>query len=220
MSKDDFKNALREVVSSEFAHIPCDEDSIDYTFSERFNKKMDKLIKAQRKSYYFLINTAAKRVAVIFVAFLTLFTASMSVKAIREPVINFVVEVYESFTRYFFEGETIQEIKKKYQITDLPDGYAQTNIYESAASITIIYENVDSGKIKFTQGISGNADFYVDNENCSQQTIKVKNIKVNIYEWENSKQVIWTKDSYVFDMILDSTNFEIKDIERIIQSIK
>ena len=39
MSKDDFKNAFREVISSEFAHIPSDEDSIDYTFSERFNKK-------------------------------------------------------------------------------------------------------------------------------------------------------------------------------------
>ena len=96
------KAAFREVVSSEFAHIPTDESSIDFTFSEKFNKKMEKLIKSQRKSYYIFINTVGKRVAILFVAIITLFAASMSVKAIREPVINFIIEVYESFTKYFF----------------------------------------------------------------------------------------------------------------------
>ena len=110
MSKDDFKRAFREVVSSEFANIPLDENNIDITFSEKFNKKMEKLIKSQRKSYYILINTVGKRVAILFVAIITLFTASMSVKAIREPVINFIIEVYESFTKYFFEGETAEKI--------------------------------------------------------------------------------------------------------------
>ena len=48
MSKDDLKRAFREVVSSEFAKIPFDENDIDITFSEKFNKKMEKLIKSQR----------------------------------------------------------------------------------------------------------------------------------------------------------------------------
>ena len=60
MSKDDFKRAFREVVSSEFANIPLDENNIDITFSEKFNKKMEKLIKSQRKSYYILINMTVK----------------------------------------------------------------------------------------------------------------------------------------------------------------
>ena len=51
ISREEFKAAFREVVSSEFAHIPTDESSIDFTFSEKFNKKMEKLIKSQRKSY-------------------------------------------------------------------------------------------------------------------------------------------------------------------------
>ena len=59
MSREEFKAAFREVVSSEFAQIPTDEDSIDFTFSEKFIKRMDKLIRAQRKSYYKFINTAA-----------------------------------------------------------------------------------------------------------------------------------------------------------------
>ena len=133
MSREEFKAAFREVVSSEFAHIPTDEDSIDFTFSEKFNKKMEKLIKSQRKSYYILINTVGKRVAILFVAIITLFTASMSVKAIREPVINFIIEVYESFTKYFFEGETAEKIEKVYSITKLPVGFKQTQVVENDA---------------------------------------------------------------------------------------
>ena len=40
MSRSDFNNALREAVSSEFTDIPTDESSINYTFSERFIKKI------------------------------------------------------------------------------------------------------------------------------------------------------------------------------------
>jgi hypothetical protein len=144
----------------------------------------------------------------------------MSVKAIREPVINFVVYVYESFTRYFFDGDTVKEIKKQYHITDLPNGYAQTKIYYNSASLTTIYKNDNNGIIELTQGTSSNADFYIDNENSRCHTINIENIKVNIYEWENIKQAIWSNDLYVFDMILESTNLNTEDIKKIIVSIK
>lgn len=156
MSKDDFKRAFREVVSSEFAKIPLDESDIDITFSEKFNKKMEKLIKSQRKSYYILINTVGKRVAILFVAIITLFTASMSVKAIREPVINFIIEVYESFTKYFFEGETAEKIEKVYSITKLPVGFKQTQVMESDAGRTATFESSEGNIIVFTQSATQN----------------------------------------------------------------
>ena len=114
MSREEFKAAFREVISSEFAQIPTDEDSIDFTFSEKFIKRMDKLIRAQKKSYYKFINTAGKRVAVIFAAIITLFTASLSVKAIREPVVRFIKQVYETFIHYTFEGDIQPKIKKEF----------------------------------------------------------------------------------------------------------
>ena len=51
ITKAEFKQAFREVVSLEFSHIPTDENSIQYTFSEKFNKRMEKLIKSQKKVY-------------------------------------------------------------------------------------------------------------------------------------------------------------------------
>lgn len=73
MSREEFKAAFREVVSSEFAQIPTDEDSIDFTFSEKFMKRMDKLIKSQRKPYWNFISTVSRRAAVIIVAIIQIF---------------------------------------------------------------------------------------------------------------------------------------------------
>lgn len=220
MSKDDFKKAFREAISSEFSQIPCDEDSIDFTFSERFNKKMSKLIKSQRKSYYFLINTASKRVAVLLLAVLTLFTASMSIKAIREPVVKFIVEVYESFTRYFFEGDTADEIDKEYTITKLPIGYSETNKFKGRNSITTIYEDENGNKIEFIQGISNNTEFNLDFEHSNVQTIYIDNEKIELYEWDEMSCAFWTKDGYVFNLIYNPDSVTTSEIEKVISNIK
>ena len=43
--KEQFINALREVVSAEFKDITDNEDDIEFSFSNSFNQKMQKLIK-------------------------------------------------------------------------------------------------------------------------------------------------------------------------------
>ncbi len=64
ISREQFNNAFREVIDAEFSDIPTDENSIQYTFSEKFEKKMKRLINAQRKPYYHLVNSTMKRMAV------------------------------------------------------------------------------------------------------------------------------------------------------------
>lgn len=44
ISKDEFKKAFNESISAEFAAIPHNENSIEYTFSERFEKRMNRLL--------------------------------------------------------------------------------------------------------------------------------------------------------------------------------
>lgn len=216
MSKDEFKNAFREVISAEFSHIPCDENSIDYTFSDRFNKKMNKLIKAQGKPYYFLINTAAKKVAVYFVIFVTLITASMSVKAIREPVVNFIVEIYESFTRYFFYGDTTDNIKKKYEISELPKGFSRFNAMETDTDFTVIYQDSENNSIIFTQSTTKSKIFDIDNQKEPPKTENINGIEIHIYIYEKDKFVFWSDNEYFFQI----TAYGDIDDEALIKMIK
>lgn len=220
ISKAEFKQAFREVASLEFSHIPQDEKSINYNFSDRFNNRMEKLIKAQRKPYWKFISTASKRAAVIFVAILTLFTAAFSVKAIREPIIKFIKQVYESFTQYSFDGDTVETINKEYTITKMLDGYEQIDKLTSDNTIATTYKNELGDTIIFTQMTTEYSTGYlVDNESGEQYTETVDGIEIDFKEWYDTKTAIWANDGYVFSIdCIGNISFE--DIKQIIRTIK
>ena len=219
INKNDFKNAFREVVSSEFAHIPTDENSIDFTFSERFNKRMAKLIKSQKKAYYSLINTAYKRVAIICIIILALLTTACSVKVIREPIVNFIKQVYESFTHYSYDGDTTDKITKEYYIT-APDGFNQTNITNNDFLITTEYTNNNGDIIEYNQMTTEySTGYFVDNENGNIKTEFFKGIEIQFKERYDTKSAIWTQNGYVF--VLDCYgNVSFDTIKQMIVSLK
>lgn len=219
MSREEFKAAFREVISSEFAQIPTDEDSIDFTFSEKFIKRMDKLIRAQKKSYYKFINTAGKRVAVIFAAIITLFTASLSVKAIREPVVRFIKQIYETFTHYTFEGDTVDVITKEFNLNIVPDGFIETDRIANEISITKIYENNSGNSFELVQTITDDTEATFDTENAKKYEIIVTGITVDLYESEYIKTALRTKDGYMFNLTCYG-DITLDTIETIISNIK
>ena len=220
MSREEFKAAFREVVSSEFAHIPTDESSIDFTFSEKFMKRMDKLIKSQRKPYWNFISKVSRRAAVIIVAIITLVTAAFSVKAIREPIIKFIKQVYESVTHYSFDGDTVEIITKEYTITQMLDGYEQFDKLTSENTIATTYKNKLGDTIIFTQMTTEySIGYFVDNESGEQYTETVDDIEIEFKEWYDTKTAIWANDGYVFSIdCIGNISFE--DIKQIIRTIK
>ena len=76
MTTAEFKQALREAASAEFRDIPRDDDWIAHSFSPQFEKKMDQLVRKERSAAWRLVNTSAKRVAVVLIVLLTLSTAA------------------------------------------------------------------------------------------------------------------------------------------------
>ncbi|MBO5211832.1 MAG: DUF4367 domain-containing protein [Clostridia bacterium] len=215
ISKAEFKEAFREVISSEFSHIPKNENEIDFVFSERFNKRMTKLVNSQKKAYYYLINTAAKRVAIIFVLILTMFTAAFSVKAIREPIIEFVKQIYETFIHYSVEGDTIDKITKKYSITRLPEGFYETDKVNNNYTIITFFENSSGDTIVFSQMTTKtNAGYFLDNETGEVHSEVVNGINVEWKKWYDNITVLWTNEGYVFSIeCMGNINFDtIKDM--------
>lgn len=219
MSKTDFKNAFREAVSSEFAHIPTDENSIDFTFSERFNKRMAKLIRSQKKVYYNFVNTAYKRVAIICVVLLTMLTTACSVKAIREPIVNFIKQVYESFTHYSYDGDTTEKITKEYTII-LPDDFEKTNETKNKSLISVEYTNSLGDIIEFSQMTTEySTGYFVDNENGDIKTENLKGIEIQFKERYDTKSAIWTQNGYVF--VIDCYgNISYDTIKQMIESLE
>lgn len=219
MSKTDLKNAFREVVSLEFAYIPTDESSIDFTFSERFNKRMEKLIRSQKKVYYNFINTAYKRIAIICFVLFIMLTTVCSVKAIHEPIVNFFTEVYESFTRYFFEGDTADIITKEYLINELPNGFVQIDKISNDISITTTFENVSGDIIEFYQTITKGTEYLLDTEHGTVVEYTIGNDMVHIMESNDTKQAIWIRDEYCLTLTIYG-ELNIDEVKQIIESIE
>ena len=121
------RDAFIEAEKIRLSQIPSNSE-INWIPSAKFEKKVQKLIKHSKRDYWYLINTSFKRAAVIVATILVLLGFSMSIKAIREPVVRFIIETYEKYTNIFFGNDDTdlnlpRTIEQKYTITAIPEGY-------------------------------------------------------------------------------------------------
>ncbi len=88
----------RAFIEAQFESFP----SYNYTFSDEFNNKMEKLISSQ-KGFLRLVNTAGKRVACLILSAVVILTsAACTIREVREPIIEeiekFIVNAKEILT--------------------------------------------------------------------------------------------------------------------------
>lgn len=219
ISSNEFNKAFREVISTEFSHISTDESSIDFIFSKKFEQKMKKLIAKQKKTYWQFVNTAMKRVAVASMAFIIIFTMTFSVKAIREPIVDFFIEVYETFTRYLFAGDTTDTITYEYKITNLPEGFTQTTTVKDDNLIMTVYENSNGDSIELSQSTTQDAQFTLDTEIGDVDTKIIAGNHVDIYTIDNLTQAMWVEDEYFFILTYVGES-DLNTMQLIIESIE
>ena len=139
-----------------------DENSIDYTFSNHFLQRMAKLLRATESHYWYWVNTAAKRIAVIVITVLCLCSAALSVEAIRTPVIEFITEIYETYIRVIIDGSTTSEITYEYRLSYIPDGYTETDKQITPVSVTTTYRDRNNNVLYFNQSISRGGNTFLD----------------------------------------------------------
>ena len=198
-------NVLREaleIYSQECADSLPNEDELEkHIFSEDFEKKMMNLIKLQKKSYYQYINTVGKRVASIVVVFiLCLFITVFSVKALREPFINFVVETYEKFTSIFVEKDTLDEnIEFKVMTPQyIPEGYVAGEPLNDENSYMCIYSNSDGTDLIYTQNLNGGWQGTIDTENSDYEKIKINSFEGIYYINKGMDCLVFNDGIYTF----------------------
>lgn len=218
MTKAVLKNAFREAVSYEFRDIPHDDSKIQYEFSPEFERKIKKLIRKEKRPLWHFVNTAAKRAAVIAAVFIMLLTTACSVKAIREPTVRFLIEVYETFTEYSFEGDKSDTITKEYHLP-APEGFTQTDYLRDDAGITTTYENEHGDIIRFSQAVTDETNLFIDGEKAEIDIIEVSSRKVHIYSHDSISVAIWIEDSYLLKLVCHG-DFSEQSIIDMIEAIK
>ena len=205
-----------------------------HVFSDNFERKMEKLIKKHKKPWYRLVSTPAKKIAAaIILAVVLSFSTAMTIRASREAIIKFFVEIYETFSVVFFgevdpdtgeprlaseDNDNSGVITDIYEITYIPEGY-ELVYKETIGEICIYkyeYRDLTKPSIKFS---------YVKTENTTMTVINTENSP--IYTFGNGEkryeyiltdeyiQVVWVEDKYVFNLVAN----DLTEAKNIINSI-
>lgn len=179
MSICEVKAAFHQVVSEEFKDIP-QEDTIEWNFSQRFVKRMSKLIRNEKSFTWKYINTAKKRLVVVAVIIIALFITACSVKPIRTSVVSLFKEITEVFTHVTFTGDTTNKIENKYTITAIPSDYNVTAEYSDNNFYLIEWKSLNNHVIQLSQSITKETNTFLDNEALSYQDVIINNISVDV----------------------------------------
>ena len=132
--------------------FPSNDELPEHEFSKGFERKMNKLLRTQRRSPSLnRFISVSKRIAaillIISIGFGTVIAVSPTARA---AVINWVMEWYDTHISYRFFGESTWDEMPSYNITKLPNGYKKVEeIRKIMDTVIIMYENEDEDMIYF-----------------------------------------------------------------------
>ncbi len=183
----------------------------NYPFSEVYNKnfipkksteeKILKLIKKSQKSYYKLINTVGKRVAVaVLIVFIGLTTTVFGVEALRESFVDFIVETYEKFSSVRFEDKTLYLAEELSDSTEtvpqnpptyLPEGYNFKCSFEDYFEYRFIYQNSKGETLTVEQFIAKGTNKGINTENATIEKIYINDVEALYYENKSYRHILF-----------------------------
>lgn len=181
--------------------LPSEDELPEHQFSKGFERKMKKLIRAQRRSpglNRFI--SASKRVAVIALAILTMsFSCLMCVEAYREKFLKIITEVFEDLTQFSFSSSwnadpELGEIEFDY----LPDGVSEIDreYNPETHSQSIYFEDLEGRRFGISQDmmtINKQSTMIFDTEGA-----EVTKIDFNGYD-----ATLAVKDEYTYLLLAD-----------------
>jgi len=200
-----FRQALFDVQTAECERYAA--SAVPVTFSPAFERRMERLIRVRRKPYYPLISTRPRRILLSFaVILLLLLSMVFSVSALREPVVRFIVEVYEKFSQVFFRQQPEEEqhfpvmLETYYAPTWLPEGYSED--VDQMIDVIIFcertYVSEADEEIMFKQHTITSPILQIDTEDVQARQVAVNGSVGLVYSNKDIQRLMWNDAQYGF----------------------
>ena len=205
MTHESFRNAIAEALDSEYAAMIPEHG--EHIFSEKFERRMQKLISRRSKPYYSFISTGLRRAACIVVMFLVVsFTTVMSVEALRKPFLDFLASIFGDHTTIEsvldLDGDYPETIEERYEITEGLEGY-EIESEETTPKFNIYYyRNIHSNDlIVFTQRTVKSYKSNINTEDTSTTTIIIGNFDAIAFcDNQGYNNIVWNNGAYITEL--------------------
>ncbi len=199
------REAFDIYVREQNALLPSDEELVGIAFSDEFETRMEKLIRRQKHGYYVLFGTMARRVATVVIALiLSMTVVTFSVEALREPVVRFFTEVFETFTRVIFMDDTFEpapvEMEKKVP-SYIPEGYVVESEVYTEIVYRVTYINTETrDRIYYRQEINNGKTFEMDTEGSGYHIVTLGQSEGVINENKGKITLLFTDRQYSYSL--------------------
>lgn len=202
MTENQFEELLKRSIKTYgagYIEIP-EEMWKPHTFSKKFERRMQRLIRREQSFYFPLVRTPLRRVITILVTALVALTVmAMSVSAIRNAVIGFISDVFDTHTEVWVDSdeqapETLEEL---YEITEIPEGFQLAYADVTDNMNESIYVN-GKNYFYFRQYTKWSYIVNQDTENDDMQQITVNGCKGFLIDYKNGYCLTWDEGEYVF----------------------
>ena len=214
------EEALRGCCSTYCDQYPRYEGEID--LGDDYENYMDNLIRRSKNPFQRYFNTLGRRVAGIAAAMLIAFSCAMTVKAVRETVVEVFTNIYEKFVEIIFGEDDIAKapdtIETVYTLGFIPDGYEMDRFFIGRDTTNMTWKNENGDRLVLSQGIL-DGSFIMDTEEADYHIIEWNNKKIACTEKYGTKYFFWNSDEYEFSLII-SSNISEEEAIALIDSLK
>ena len=183
------------------------EQAPEHEFSPKFRRKVEKLLRRQRRSP--AVNAAlryGRRAAAFALVFLTLsFSCLMTVDAaFRERVIQAVVQVFQDFTEFIYTSDSAAVGKPGNLVfTYLPEGMEEQDREQNAIEFYVYYESPDGAFMELSQILVEDGTevlLGLDTENAKVTYFEVHGVEAMGIKKGLDHTIHWTEGSSVYTL--------------------
>lgn len=210
--------AVNECFEKEMAAIPPQEELEQmYPYSKKDKRRMKKMfVRDQRTGAFRIILKYSYRVATVFAITLTmLFGALLTDENVRAAVKETVVEWFNTFTRFKFEGKNNANLVSGWHLEYLPDGFTESKSFNLGFGKTIIYTNAQSENLVFTYVPSSDTSIAVNSERADYETFYIEETEYYLFIPQSKELpaiMIWEQGSFAFSLEASLNGDELKAI--------
>lgn len=186
-------------VREQDALLPTRAELAHVTLSPALDARMAKLLARRRRGFYVLFGTAGRRVASFLVALLiATTTATFSVRAWREAVLNFFAEMFDTHTLVGFTDDVSDEaIFVPRRPTYVPAGYTVESDTVETRRCEITYVHTNGDILHYDQSRTGGRH-HLDTEGGEYEEITVNGWDGVVVSKKGVTTLLFADDTYTY----------------------